>query len=321
MSKLLVTGCLGFIGSYFCKYYLEQHPDATITGLNRPTNSKNMKRIEPILNNDRFSLLQRDLTEDISGVAEDADYIVNFAAKTFVDHSIRDPKPFLMSNLIGTFNLLEEAKRDPKLKKYLQVSTDEVYGSILEGKYKEDAPLNPTNPYASAKAAADMLCVAYFNTYKLPIIITRTENNYGPFQHPQKAMPVFIKNAIEGKNLPVYGDGLHRRMWLYVEDHCSAIEFLLENGTPGQIYHVAGEKELTNIELSTRILEFVKSKVETKSELEFISDYNIRPGHDRRYALDVSKLKNLGWSPKFDLDYGFNLAFNWYFDNYNTWLR
>ena len=320
MKKLFITGCMGFIGSYFCKYYLKKHTEDTIIGLNRATNSKNMKRIEELSSNNNFTLLQRDLTDDISGIAEDVDYIVHFAAKTFVDHSIRDPKSFVQSNLIGTFNLLEEARRSPKLKKYIQVSTDEVYGSILSGAHTENSKLNPTNPYSSTKAAGDMLCLSYYSTYKLPIIITRTENNYGPLQHPQKVMPVFIKSVIENKNLPVYGDGLHKRMWLFVEDHCSAIDFLLENGNIGEVYHVAGEQELTNIELANKIIEFVKTKQDIKSKIEFISDDIIRPGHDRRYALDVSKLKNLGWAPEFGLEKGFDITFNWYYDNYKNWL-
>ena len=191
----------------------------------------------------------------------------------------------------------------------MQVSTDEVYGEMLEGGYKEDARLNPTNPYSSTKAAADMLCLSYWNTYKLPLIITRTENNYGPWQHPQKALPVFVHKALHDEKLPVYGDGKHRRMWLHVEDHCQAILHLLNNGKPGEIYHIAGEEELENVELARRILDILGKP---HSLIEFVSDYNIRPGHDRRYALNVEKLRATGWKPVHKLEDGLEKTVRWY---------
>ena len=246
---------------------------------------------------------------------------VNFAAKTFVDHSIKDPRPFIYSNLVGTYNLLEQA-RFYKTKLYFQVSTDEVYGAILDGSYKEDSRLNPTNPYAATKAAADVLTLSYWNTYGLPAIITRTENNYGPMQHPQKAMPVFVKAALEGRKLPVYGDGKHRRMWLHVRDHCEAITHLIEKFFDnkigaGEIYHVAGEQELENIELARKILRILGKP---EDQIQLIDDRNIRPGHDRRYALDTTKLKSTGWKPKISLDEGLKEVVNWYKDN-DWWLK
>lgn len=319
MTKILVTGALGFIGSYFIKYILESKETEkwNVVGFNRNSNQKNFLRLVPILNShsNQFNMVLGDLTNpnDLSGLCEDVDYVVNFAAKTFVDFSIRDPRPFINSNIIGTYNLLEEVRKNKStIKRYIQISTDEVYGAILNGSYKEDARLNPTNPYSASKAAGDMLALSYYNTYKLPIIITRTENNYGQFQHPQKAMPKFVRYALNNEPLPVYGDGEHRRMWLYVEDHCTAILHLLEKGIDGEIYHIAGEQELTNNELAKRILRIL-GKPETM--IKHIDDFNVRPGHDRRYALDTTKLKQLGWTPKWSLDAGLQKTVEWYRDN------
>jgi dTDP-glucose 4,6-dehydratase len=199
-----------------------------------------------------------------------------------------------------------------KVKRYVQVSTDEVYGSILDGAYKEDARLNPTNPYSATKAGADMLTVSYHSTYGLDTIITRTENNYGPWQHPQKAMPTFVRKAMNDELLPVYGDGQHKRMWLHVTDHCRAILLLISKGVSGQIYHVAGEVELANVDLAKRILRLLGK---SDSLIKFIDDFDIRPGHDRRYALDSAKIRALGWAPKYDLDTGIANTVRWYQDN------
>jgi len=307
--KILVTGVLGFIGSHYARTALAAGHH--VVGLNRPTNESKFKRIADFKDDKNFDLILRDLDGDLSELLDGIDVVVHMAAKTYVDHSIRNPGPFIESNIIGTYNLLEAARKClPKL--FIQFSTDEVYGSILEGAYKEDAPLNPTNPYSSSKAAGDMLALSYFNTYKLPVIITRTENNFGPFQHPQKAMPKFVQHAIAGKKLPVYGDGGHVRQWLYVDDTCSALDTLIAKGKPGEIYHIAGNQELTNIDLAKKVLSFF---AKPESQIEFIDDRNIRPGHDRRYALDCSKLMSLGWKPKYSLDEGLAKTFTWYRDN------
>ena len=286
-----------------------------------------MKEENKKLYEDRFHLIYGDLSRgsDLSGICEDVDYVVNFGAKTFVDFSIQDAEPFIASNIVGTYNLLEDARRyyslNKRLKRFIQVSTDEVYGAILEGAYKEDARLNPTNPYAASKAGGDMLALAYYHTYGLPIIITRTENNFGPYQHPQKAMPKFVKNALEGRKLPIYGDGEHRRMWLYVEDHCLAILHLLNHGHVGEVYHVAGEQELTNNKLAAMILRIMGKKDEEIPKLvEHIDDFNIRPGHDKRYALNVEKLKGTGWKPKYDLESAMKKTVMWYVEN-QWWLK
>lgn len=319
MTRILVTGCHGFIGAHFVKYVLD-NTDFSVIGFNRNSDQRNAMRLPRLCAfhgkyYDRFNLVFGDLSDasTLSGLCEDVDYIVNFAAKTFVDHSIKDPAPFIRTNIVGTYNLLEDARKyKSTLKKYVQVSTDEVYGAILNGSYKEDAGLNPTNPYSATKAAGDMLCISYFNTYGLPVVITRTENNFGEFQHPQKAIPKFVKFALEGRKLPVYGDGEHRRMWLYVLDHCSAILHLLEHGKDGEIYHIAGEQELSNNELAKKILNILG---QDENLIEHIDDYNIRPGHDRRYALNVDKLKSLGWTPRFGLDSAMNQTVLWYVSN------
>lgn len=313
--KILVTGVLGFIGSNFARYIL-QNTNHHIVGLNRATDSRSLMRIADLESKQRFNLILRDLTADISGVCEDVDWVVNFAAKTFVDHSIRDPAPFISSNIVGTYNLLEEFRRSTTtVKRFIQFSTDEVYGAILSGSYNEDARLNPTNPYSAAKAAADMLCRAYFNTYGLPIIITRTENNFGPWQHKQKALPVFIRCALEDNKLPVYGDGKHARMWLHVEDTCKAVLKLFEHGVDGEIYHIAGEHELQNLELAKMILRLLGKP---EDRIEFKPDFNIRPGHDRRYALDSTKMRNLGWNTT-AFDRALKETVDWYIEN-QWWL-
>ena len=321
--KLLVTGCCGFIGSHFVKYTLANanqlnFSDISIRGFSRFSGRRNNARLEQEMFEPHFEIVYGDLAGDISGLLEGIDVVVNFAAKTFVDHSVKDPTPFIHSNILGTYNLLEQARKyRPKL--FVQISTDEVYGSILEGAYKEDARLNPTNPYASTKAAADMLVISYGNTYGLPYIITRTENNYGSYQHPQKVFPTFIKKALAGENLPIYGDGKHRRMWLRVEDHCAAIWHLIETDLnkkmpdfENRIFHIAGEQELENIELAKIILKELGRPV---TQLQFVNDLDLRPGHDRRYALDVSKLKSIGWKPKYDLKKGITEVVQWYVDN------
>lgn len=312
--RMLVTGAFGFIGSHFIKYTLENYPDVHIVGFARDSSQKNKLRLADCIDDERLELVYGDLTEDISGILENIDIVVHFAARTFVDHSIKDPEPFIKSNILGTYNLLEQA-RMYKTKLWIQISTDEVYGAILEGSYKEDSKLNPTNVYAATKASADCLVMSYGNTYKLSYIITRTENNFGKFQHPQKVFPTFVRKALLNEKLPIYGDGQHVRQWLRVEDHCLGIWYLITNNVRG-IYHIAGEQELQNLELAKRIL-----KILGKSEdlIEFVPDFDIRPGHDRRYALDCTKLRSLGWRPKYSLEEGIKEVVEWY-TTHPDWL-
>ena len=310
--RILVSGVMGFIGSYFAKWCMLNNKDIEIVGVNRLTNNKNLKRLEPILDDNRFTMHFLDIIKDpLSDAFQDVDVVVNFAAKTFVDYSIQNAGPFVQSNLVGTFNMLEEARHSKSVKLFIHVGTDEVYGAILEGAYKEDSRLNPSNPYAATKAGADMLVVSYKNTYGMPVIITRTENNYGPFQGREKVIPTFVRKTLNNEPLPVFGDGKHRRQWLFVEDHCTAIMHLIDHGSPGQIYHIAGSQELENLELARRIL-----KIMDKPEnIKFIPDHDARPGHDRRYALDSSKIRATGWEPQWSLDKGLEYSVKWYMNN------
>ena len=318
--RYLVTGVCGFIASHFCKLLLQEQRDAQIVGFSRYSDSGNHRRLEmiPFLHRDRLRLVWGDLTDSaaMSGLCEGIDVVVHFAAKTFVDHSLRDENPFVQSNILGTHNLMAEATRC-KVKRFIQISTDEVYGQILTGAYKEDATLNPRNPYAWTKACADLDGIWRHRTYGFPVIITRTENNFGAWQHRQKAIPTFVRCALEGKKLPVYGDGLHVRCWLHVMEHCRAVLHLIEHGRLGEIYHVAGEQELTNIDLAKLIL---RTLGKSEDMIELVPDHNVRPGHDRRYALDCSKLRATGFEIKQDLPKLLADVVRWYAEN-SDWLR
>jgi dTDP-glucose 4,6-dehydratase len=321
--NVLVTGARGFIGSHLVKHLLKEGMFNSVSAFVRDTNSWTKKRLP--CEHSKLKIIKGDLNGDISGLCEGIDVVYNLAAKTFVDHSIRDPKPFIESNVIGTANLLEESKRQG-VQAFFQISTDEVYGEILKGVHTEESPLCPRNPYAASKAGADALVISYTHTFGMWTCVTRTENNYGGWQHPQKVMPNFINRALNDKELPVYGDGQHVRQWLHVEDHVRALVMLYEEGflkrntivNPGEVFHVAGNQELTNLELSKKLLHHLG-----KSEdlIKFIDDYNIRPGHDRRYALSCDKIKRaIGWVPEIGLDQGIQNTINWYKDN-PDWLN
>ena len=327
--RILVTGASGFIGSSFIRRLLDPSqpkPDvfknATVTGFARMTDTRNLKRletphIEQAKKTGKFILRFGDLLHDISGICEGIDAVVHFAAKTFVDHAIRDPEPFIQANLVGTYRILEDARKC-RVKRFVQISTDEVYGPIHEGAYVEDSRLNPTNPYSATKAAADCLAISYAHSYNMHITVTRTENNYGPYQHRQKVLPTFVKKAIAGEPLPVYGDGQHRRQWLWVDDHVDAVlQLLLRESSSGQVYHVAGSQELTNLELAHIILDRTGK---SRDQVLYMPDHDIRPGHDRRYALDSAKLRSCGWEPKVSLKEGLEKAVDWYMNNL-WWLE
>jgi dTDP-glucose 4,6-dehydratase len=317
--KILVTGASGFIGSAFIRYVLTHCPKGYwIRALVRRSNERHLKRlfsfdhVRTAEREGRLQVIYGDLMGDLSDICEAVDCVVHFAAKTFVDHSIRDPRPFVQANVLGTYRLLEDSRRN-RVKRYVQVSTDEVYGSILIGSYREDACLNPTNPYAASKAGGDALAVCYAHSFGLHTTITRTENNYGIFQHRQKALPVFATAASRDECLPVYGDGLHIRQWLWVDDHVSAILCLLQTECAfGEVFHIAGNQELTNLDLARRILRILKKP---EDRIRLVPDYDIRPGHDRRYALNCSKLRTLGWRPEMDLARGLEQTVEWYAAN------
>ncbi len=260
----------------------------------------------------RLHTLYGDLRSDISGVSEGVDAVFHFAAKTFVDHSILHPTLFVETNVMGTLNLLEDVVRF-RVPRFVQISTDEVYGEILEGAYSENAPVNPRNPYAASKLAADALVLSYGVAYKIHVTVARTENNYGPYQHPQKVFPKFTRRAIMGERLPVYGDGSHSRQWLWVDDHSAALLLLLNSSyESGQVFHIAGNQEVRNLELAKRILQYLGK---SQDQVEFISTDTIRPGHDRRYALSCEKILRMGWEPTVDVEEGLARAVSWYQQN------
>jgi len=313
--KLLVTGGAGFIGSNFVRYMLNKHEDCTIVNLDKLTYAGNLENLKGIERNKRYSFVKGDICDRklVEKVAKGVDVIINFAAESHVDRSIAEPEPFLTTNVLGTQVLLEAARRFDH-KKFVQISTDEVYGSITKGSFKEEDPLRPSSPYAASKAAADMLAHSYFVTYGLPVVITRSTNNFGPFQHPEKLIPKLIINVISGKLLPIYGDGKNVRDWLYVADNCEAIDLILRKGKSGEIYNVGAGNEKTNLEIATFILEELGKP---ESMIKFVKD---RPGHDRRYSLNCKKLNTL-WKPRHTFEQALKETIQWYKQNEKWWKK
>jgi dTDP-glucose 4,6-dehydratase len=316
---LLVTGGCGFIGSNFIRYIQETHPEDRIVNLDKLTyagNPANLADLEafPFYSFIRGDICDREMVEAIFR-AHKIDAIVNFAAETHVDRSITGPAVFIETNAGGT-NVLLDAAREHGIGRFVQVSTDEVYGSLGDGgKFTEETPLQPNSPYAASKAAGDLLVRAYHHTFGLPAMITRCSNNYGPYQFPEKLIPLMISNALAGKSLPVYGDGMNVRDWLHVRDHCVAVDLVLRNGRPGEAYNVGGENEWRNIDLVKLLL---KKLGKPESLIAFVKD---RPGHDRRYAIDASKISSeLGWKPSVPFESGLGATVDWYLAN-ETWKR
>jgi dTDP-glucose 4,6-dehydratase len=311
MSKLLVTGGAGFIGSAFIRLVLAENPSVRVVNLDKLTYAGNLENLEPVANDARYRFVHGDVCDDalVDTVLGDErpDAIVHFAAESHVDRSIFAPSPVFETNLRGTFTLLEAARRY-HTPRYVQVSTDEVYGSLappLEA--GEDFPLNPASPYSASKAGADLLARYYFLTYKLPVLITRASNNYGPYHFPEKLIPLMISNALEDRPLPVYGDGMQVRDWLYVEDHCRGIRAVLEHGRDGEIYNIGGNCSLPNLEVVRRIL---RATGKPDRLIEYVTD---RPGHDRRYALSSEKLmRETGWAAQVAFDEGLARTVDWY---------
>ena len=318
MTKMLITGGAGFIGSNFVRYILDKYEDYQIVNLDSLTYCGNLENLSGIEDNPNYTFCKGDITDKelVFKITADVDYIVNFAAESHVDRSIEDPEIFIKSNVLGTQVLLDAA-REYGICKYLQVSTDEVYGSLGKtGYFREDTPLAPNSPYSASKASADLMVRAYNKTFDLPVNITRCSNNYGPYQFPEKLIPLMISNALENKHLPVYGDGKNVRDWLHVYDHCSAIDLVLHKGAVGEIYNIGGNNEKKNIEIVKLILENLNKP---ESLIQFVKD---RLGHDRRYAIDSTKIHDeLGWTPKYTFETGIAETIQWYLDNRQWWER
>jgi dTDP-glucose 4,6-dehydratase len=318
MLRLLVTGGCGFIGSNFIRYLLECEPAVQLTNFDKLTYAGNPANLTDVAGNPRYRFVQGDIADRESVrrvVAEGFDGLLNFAAESHVDRSIHDAGPFLQTNVIGTQVLLD-AVREFKVLRYLQVSTDEVYGSLgPTGMFKEESPLAPSSPYAASKAAADLLVRSYAHTFGVPALVTRCSNNYGPYQFPEKLLPLFISNLLQDEPVPVYGDGQNVRDWIHVRDHCAAIHRAWRAGRIGEVYNIGGHCELTNLELTQKVLEVMGKPC---SMIRFVKD---RPGHDRRYAIDTAKIeKELGWRPTTAFEAGLRDTIKWYREHVD-WVK
>ena len=312
MTKILVTGGAGFIGSNFVRYMVNKYSEYEIINLDALTYCGNLENLTDIEDKDNYSFVKGDIRDKsvVDPLVEECDYVINFAAESHVDRSIEDPEIFIKSNVLGTQILLNAAKQFG-VEKYIQISTDEVYGSLGKtGYFTETTPLQPNSPYSASKAGGDLITRAYGETFGLPINITRCSNNYGPYQFPEKLIPLMISNALEGKKLPVYGDGKNIRDWLHVADHCRAIDIVMHDGSLGEVYNIGGNNEKENIYIVKLILQELGKD---ESLIEFVTD---RLGHDRRYAIDSTKIQNdLGWSPSYTFEKGITETIQWYLDN------
>jgi dTDP-glucose 4,6-dehydratase len=312
--RILVTGGAGFIGSNFVRHLLLTHPEDTVVNLDKLTYAGNPDNLRDVEGDPRYRFVRGDICDAAlcRDLLADVDAVLNFAAETHVDRGILAAHDFLHTNVTGTLTLLEAA-RERGVGRFVQIGTDEVYGSIAAGAADEGAPLNPSNPYAASKAAADLLARSYWLTHGVPVVITRSANNFGPYQYPEKVVPLFITNALEDLPLPLYGDGRNVRDWLYVLDNCAAIDLVLRRGAAGEIYNVGGTAEIENVELTRRILRLL-GKPET-----LIRPVKDRPGHDRRYALDSGKLQALGWAPRAGFDAALAATVRWYREHEAWW--
>ena len=316
MHTLLVTGGAGFIGSNYIRYMLNKYTDLQIINLDKLTYAGNPDNLRDIEKNDRYRFVKGDIcdTEVVEPLVRDAEAVVNFAAESHVDRSIGKPDDFIRTDVFGAFVLLEAARKHG-VEKFIQISTDEVYGSIEDGSFVETDPLMPSSPYSASKAGADRLAFSYFVTYDVPVVITRCSNNFGPYQFPEKLIPLFVTNALEGKSLPVYGDGKNVRDWIFVDDHCDAIDFIHQNGEHGEVYNVGGGNERTNIEITEIILHELGKP---KSLIQYVKD---RLGHDRRYSVNCDKLFALGWKPAHTFETAMQETIRWYVDNRWWWEK
>jgi dTDP-glucose 4,6-dehydratase len=314
--NLLVTGGCGFIGSNFIRHMLKKYPDYRIINIDKLTYAGNPDNLKDIEDNSNYSFIRGDICdpEIVNKAMKNMDYVVHFAAESHVDRSIDDGSIFVRTNILGTHTILESAHKHG-IKRLIHVSTDEVYGSITRGSFKETDILTPSSPYSSSKAGSDLLVQSYYITHKLPVIITRCTNNFGPYQYPEKLIPLFVTNLLENKKVPVYGTGQNIRDWIYVLDHCKAVDFVLHNGSIGEIYNIGGGAEKTNLEITDKIIEIIGSD---RSMIEYVKD---RLGHDLRYSLDCSKLRELGWAPEHDFDEALEETVRWYVENRWWWEK
>jgi len=315
MVDVLVTGGAGFIGSNFVRYVLATHPDWRVTTLDKLTYAGRRENLHDVMSNPRHEFVHGDIGDAaVSGpLVERSAIVVHFAAETHVDRSIMAAGEFIRTDVEGTFVLLEAARRARGLRRFVQISTDEVYGSVPTGASRETDELKPRNPYAASKAGADRLAYSYWATYELPVIVTRASNNYGPYQFPEKVIPLFVTNAIDNIPLPLYGDGRNVRDWLHVDDHCRAIDLLIDQAANGEVYNIGGGNDVMNIDLTNRILTLVERPA------SLITPVADRKGHDRRYCLDTTKLQALGWAPQVPFEDGLAQTVNWYRTNEWWW--
>ena len=320
MKNLLVTGGAGFIGSNFINHILDKRDDVFIVNLDKLTYAGNLENLKSSENKKKYLFIKGDIQNhelvEYIFTKYKIKHVINFAAESHVDRSILGSEVFYRTNVIGTNVLLETARRF-EVERFLQISTDEVYGSLGEtGKFTESTPISPNSPYSSSKAAADMMALAFYHTYQMPVVLTRCSNNYGPLQFPEKLIPLMIINTLNNKKLPVYGDGLNVRDWIYVIDHNKAAELVWEKGKVGEVYNIGASREMKNIEIVKLIL---KTLGKSEDMINYVKD---RPGHDRRYAIDSTKIQNeLGWSPKFDFENAIENTIDWYLQNKNWWER
>jgi dTDP-glucose 4,6-dehydratase len=316
--KLLVTGGLGFIGSNFCRHILAEHPDYELINIDKMGLGANPANLQDIENNEKYTFVKGNVCnlKLLKKIISSVDTVVNIAAETHVDRSIINPQTFLQNNTVGTFTLLEAIRKNNPKVKLVQVSTDEVYGQALEGSFKETQQPNPSNPYSASKAAADMFALAYSKTYGLNVTITRCTNNYGHYQLPEKLIPKTIIRALKNLPIPIYGSGTNIRDWIHVTDHCTAIETVLEKGSPGEIYNISAGNEISNIEIAKQILKTLRKP---ESLITFVED---RPAHDIRYSLDSSKIRStLNWQPKASFPQSLESTIQWYVENEHWWAQ
>ena len=316
MKHLLVTGGAGFIGSNFVRYILGKHPDFKVTVLDALTYAGHLENLEDVWDDPRFAFVKGDIrnADDVAKPVAEADIVINFAAESHVDRSIHDPEAFITTDVMGVYRLMEAAKASG-VEKFIQISTDEVYGDVEQGFSQETDPVSPNSPYSATKTGGELLARAYWRTYGVPVMVTRGSNTYGPYQEPEKLVPLFVSNAIDGKPLPVYGDGMQVRDWLHVMDHCSGIETVMLKGIPGEIYNVGGDNQRPNLEIVNIILEVTGKD---KGLINYVED---RPGHDRRYALDSAKLLSLGWKRQHPFEEGMRETIRWYMEHEDWWRK